>query len=172
MQYGLRNKISAHIFSQLWFYLIAVIIIASCTKEKITVYSVYAKNSTNHQIKIVPYFSGVIDNAKILFLNPGDSIKFAYGFERGIVNHGGFGSGLFSGISSNDSVVILFDNLYSISHYLNTPSSLAPKYYLHSSLRNFGNYLSWEYSADDISKNKREAFYLYKFIEQDYLDAR
>ncbi|NOT51978.1 MAG: hypothetical protein HOP10_11960 [Chitinophagaceae bacterium] len=149
--------------------LLLFILITGCTKEKITIYNAYVKNTTAHQIKVVPYFSGVIDNSKILLLNAGDSINIGNGFDRGIINHGGFNSVYISGSDSN---IVIFDNTYSITHYGQTPSSFSIKYYLHTSPRNLRNYLNWYYTAEDPSKNRREAFYLFRFIEQDYLDAR
>lgn len=140
-----------------------------CTKEKITIYKAFLKNTTNHEIKIIPYFSGITYSNKNVILHPGDSVKIGDGFDRGLVNHGGFSSEYLSG---SDSLVVSFDNLYTITHYFTTPSTLSNKHYLYSSGRNLGNYLNWEYSYSDLSKNKREAIYLYKFIEQDFLDAK
>ena len=142
----------------------------SCTKDYGTTISSSIKNSTNHQIKITFYYSGITYPDKILLLNAGDSIKFGFGFMYGIVDHGGFSSDYFG--SANDSIIVTFDNLYSITHYANTPVSMSPKHYLYSSLRNLGNYLSWEYWYHDNSKYARQAFYLYRFVEQDYLDAK
>jgi len=144
-------------------------ILMSCNKEKSTFYQAYAKNSSSHQLKIVPYFSGVAYNNRIVFLAPGDSTLFGNGVYYGKVGNAGFDSKYISG---SDSIVVTFDNTYSISHYFITPASFSPKYYLYSSLRNLGNYLSWDYSFNDPSKYRREAFYLYRFTDQDYLDAR
>lgn len=151
-----------------YIYSILLILGISCSKEEMTVYKGYIKNTTAHEIKILPYFNGTIRNTKVITLMDGDSIQIASGYDRGIVNHGGFNSEYLDG----DSIVVVFDNQYSISHYVITPSSLNSKHYLYSSLRNLGNYLGWDYSADDVSRLRREALYIYKFIEQDYLDAK
>ena len=145
------------------------LLIAGCTKESITLYKAYIKNETNHQIKVTPYFGGSVYNDKIIILNAGDSVIIADGYDRGIVNHGGFTPKYFAGC---DSLSVIFDNLYPVSHYVITPVSLYPRHYLYASLRNVANYLGWDYNANDISQHKREAFYLYRFVEQDYLDAK
>jgi hypothetical protein len=143
--------------------------IIGCQKEKSTFYQAYIKNATSHQVKIVPFFSGTTNSNKIILLAAGDSVLVGHGVDWGKVDHAGFNSEYFSG---SDSIVVSFDNSYSISHYFNTPSLFSTKYYLYSSLRNLGNYLSWLYSFHDESKYSRRAFYLYRFTEQDYLDAR
>lgn len=153
--------------------IIAIILfLVSCTKEHgITTIFSNIKNSSAHQIKITFYYSGITYPDKILLLNPGDSVKFGFGYEYGILNQGGGLSSDYFG-SANDSIVVSFDNLYSITHYVNTPVSLNSKHYLYSSLRNLANYLSWEYWYHDSSKDARQEYFLYRFSEQDYLDAK
>jgi|CXWL01.1.fsa_nt_gi hypothetical protein len=141
----------------------------SCTKEAITIYYAYIKNKTTHQIQIKPYSSGGIVTANIISLSPDQEIKISDdGFVRGIALNSGFGSKYFAGV---DSLVVVFDNLYSITHYSNTPVSLAPKYYFFSSNRNIGNKYSYVLIGED-SKHKRINSYYYDFTEQDYLDAK
>jgi hypothetical protein len=148
---------------------VIIIIAVGCIKESSTYYQANIKNKTIHQIKVIPYFSGIVYSSKIILLNAGDSINIARGVDRGKVDHGGFDSDYFSG---SDSLHVIFDDTYSISHYFVTPSTFSSKYYFYSSLRNLGNYLSWEYSFKDESKHRREALYLYRFVDQDYLDAK
>jgi hypothetical protein len=147
-------------------YIVFFLCAAACTKEEITIYRAFIKNITVHQVKIIPYSQGTAPVSKHILLNPGDSLKVADGSDRGIVNHGGFHSDYLAG---SDSIIVVFDNLYPVSHYITTPPSFAEKYYLYSSIRYIANYLSWEYSYRDISRYKREALYLYKFTEEDYL---
>lgn len=86
-----------------------------------------------------------------------------------IVGNAGFNSKYLNG---SDSIIVLFDNLYSITHYINTPLLTARKYYLYASHRNLNNKDSYVYTYRDISKQKRETTYTYEFTEQDYLDAK
>ncbi len=150
-------------------YLSFLLTVVSCRKDGITIYSGDLKNATTHSIKILFYSKGAIINQNTINLNSGTEIQIGHGSERGVVNHGGFGSDYFSGV---DSVHVVFDNTYRTSHYIHTPANLYPKHYLYTSTRNIGNYLSYAYTYEDESKYKRVSHYVYTFIEQDYLDAK
>lgn len=153
-----------------YFFLVAcVYFLNGCTKEEMTLYYAYLKNTTSHKIEIKPYFGGVASSDKTISLLANETKQIASGFDRGIVGNAGFNS---QNLSGSDSLVVVFDNSYSITHYLNTPTSLSPKYYLFSSNRNLYNKNNYAYSYQDLSKHKRENNYNYNFVEQDYLDAR
>ena len=145
------------------------VLLASCIKEDTTNYYAYLKNTTGHQIKIIPYFSGALVQAHIVTLSPNEKKEIANGSARGLQNNGGFSSPYFSGA---DSLVVIFDSLYSITHYGSLPATVSRKYYLYSSRRNLGNYLSYQLQAKDISAHMRENTYTFEFVEQDYLDSR
>jgi hypothetical protein len=140
----------------------------SCTKEDSTLYYASLENTTTHKVEVRPYFAGSIVQSKIVVLPPGSKKEIANGFERGI-SKGGFISSYFAG---SDSLIVVFDDIYSISHYGATPQSLASKYYLFSNGRNISNWRSYELSQRDLSKHQRENVHLFKFIEQDYLDSK
>lgn len=148
---------------------VCVFLFTGCTKEEMTLYYAYLKNSTSHKIEVKPYFGGVVASDKAIVLLANETKEIANGFDRGIVGNAGFNS---RNLSGSDSLVVVFDNLYSITHYLNTPTSLAQKHYLFSSNRNLYNKNNYTYSYQDLSKHKRQNTYNYSFIEQDYLDAR
>ena len=153
-----------------YFLLVAIVhLLSGCTKEEMTLYKAYLKNTTSHKIEVKPYFGGVVSSDKIITLLANETKEIANGFDRGIVGNAGFNS---QNLSGSDSLIIIFDNLYSITHYLNNPTSLAQKHYLYSSNRNLYNKDNYNYSYQDVSKHKRESTYMYNFIEQDYLDAR
>jgi hypothetical protein len=143
--------------------------LTGCVKEKITLYYAYAKNSTSHKVEIKPYFSGSIPPNRVIVLMANETKEIANGFDRGIVGNAGFNSNYLSG---SDSIVVVFDNLYSITHYLNQPGTFASKYYLYASNRNIYNKDNYAYTYEDLSKYKRKSQYVYEFKEQDYLDAK
>ncbi len=145
------------------------LLFTSCHKEESTLYYAYLKNTTSHKVEIRPFFSGSIPADKVITLLANETKEIANGMDRGIGNQG-FSSSYFGG--PNDSVVVLFDNLYSITHYFNTPTTLNSKYYLFTSLRNIGNPKSYLLEKRDISKYQRENKFTFEFKEQDYLDAR
>lgn len=85
---------------------------------------------------------------------------------RGKVNRAGFSSKYFG--SPNDSILVIFNDLYYVSHYANQPNNLSTKYLLFSSNRNIGNPLSYDYEYWDIDKYARRTKYTYTFTEDDY----
>ena len=146
-----------------------ILFLNGCSKERMTLYYANLKNTTSHKIEIRPYFNGIVPSEKIIVLLPNDIKQIAEGTMRGISGYG-FISGYFGG--PNDSVIIVFDNTFLITHYFNTPTSLNSKHYLFSSKRNIGNPESYKIISTDISKYKRENRHTYEFKEQDYLDAK
>lgn len=143
--------------------------LTGCKKEEVTFYYAYVKNKSTHQIQIKPYSLGAVVTANIISLSPNQEIKISDdGFIRGIAQNSGFGSKYFAGV---DSLVVLFDGIYSITHYFINPTSFAPKYYFYTSTRNIGNPDSYVLVGED-SKHKRINSYYYDFTEQDYLDAK
>ena len=151
-----------------WSFIVTVFL-GACTKEKITLYHANLKNNTTHKIEIKPYFNGTTSIDKIVTLMPNETHEIANGFDRGIVGNAGFTSRTFSG---SDSIIVIFDNIYSITHYFNSPVFLSKKFYFLTSNRNIYNKDNYLYSYNDLSKNKRESNYVYEFIDQDYLDAK
>lgn len=144
------------------------LLLTGCIKEEVTFYYAYLKNKSTHQIQIAPYFNGAVVTAGIISLSPDQEMKISDdGFVRGIATNSGFGSKYIVG----DSLIVTFDGTCSITHYGNTPPSLAPKYYLFSSNRNIGNKYSYTLIGVD-AKHTRTNSYYYDFTEQDYLDAR
>ncbi len=142
----------------------------ACVKEKTTTYEAYIMNGTSHQIEIHPYKGGFVHAEDTIRLAPGQTIQIADGTDRGIVNRGGFSSKYFGG--SDDSNIIVFDNVHFVTHYANQPTNLNSKYLLFGSTRNIGNPLSYYYEYWDIDRNGRQAKYTYTFVEDDYNFAK
>jgi hypothetical protein len=149
--------------------LLFALIFMGCTKETVTFYYAHLKNQSTHQIQIKPYSLGTVVTANIISLSSGDEIKISDdGFVRGIAPNSGFGSKYFAGV---DSVVVIFDALYPVTHYFVSPTSLARRYYFNTSTRNIGNKFSYALIGEDLKHNRINNYY-YDFSEQDYLDAR
>ena len=148
---------------------IITLLFCGCAKEKNTLYHAYFKNTTAHTIEIKPYFGGVVPSEKIVLLLTNETKEIARGTDRGIVGNAGFNS---QNLSGSDSIVVVFDNLYKITHYFTAPLTTAPRFYLLMSNRNIYNKDNYAYSYQDISKYQRESNYNYEFKEQDYLDAK
>jgi hypothetical protein len=142
----------------------------SCTKDYNSQYTATFINTTTHSIKILFYKNGVVNTNDTIALFPNQQFEFANGSQRGNITVPGFSSKYFGG--SNDSNVVIFDNLFRIVHYANTPTNLAFKYYLATSNRNIANPNSYRFVSIPISNNSHKNEHFYEFIEQDYLDAQ
>ncbi|MEO6833906.1 MAG: hypothetical protein ABI169_16985 [Chitinophagaceae bacterium] len=144
---------------------------ASCIKEDATSYRAYLKNATSHSILVLPHKNGRVLPTDTIRLVPEQEIVIAEGSERGIKNHGGFHSKYLS-IGSDDSVIVVFDAILSVSHYVNLPTATSAKYLKFESLRNILNGSSYDYTYKDINKHLREATYRYTFVDSDYQFAK
>lgn len=144
----------------------------SCTRE--SAQNTHTKatfiNKSNHLIKILFYKSGFVYSSDTIKLSLNDSLLFAEGNIKGLRNAPGFISKYAGG--PDDSVIVIFDNLYKVSHYANEPIQKAAKYYLNSSLRNVVNPNSYRFVSTDFGNDSRLNEHFYTFSEQDYLDAR
>lgn len=149
--------------------ILLIVLLNGCTKEEVTLYTAQIENTTSHYLVVMPYFSGFVPPNKIITINPGQTVEIGHGTNRGIVDNAGFFSDYLSG---SDSIIVVFDNQYQITHYFEVPTLMNPKHYLYLSLRNLYNKDNYFYTFSDISKNRRESNYLYKFIEQDYIDSK
>jgi hypothetical protein len=145
-------------------------IYTSCRKEGITVIAANLVNATPHHIMILPYKNGIVEKKDTIRIPPNTHFEFGYGSIRGLITIPLFSSEYFGG--SDDSIVVIFDDLYSITHYVNIPTDTAPNYYLYTSLRNLGNRLSYTFYTEKKSKHRRRNNHVYNFTEQDYLDAK
>ena len=149
--------------------LITVFLFAGCNREASTSYRIEIINPTMHTIEFRPYYAGIVPPAKVVRIGGNSILETMLDTDRGITGRAGFISKYFSGA---DSILVVYDNLYSIIHYVYTPVALNPKHYLYSSLRNIRNPESYEYTFTDYSKWFRRNNHKYIFTEQDYLDAK
>src|SRR5215207_10131590 len=108
--------------------LVVLMILISCVKEPITNYYAYWKNNTTHTIEVKPFSNGFIVSENAVTLMPNSTTKVAEGSDRGISDNGGFSSKHLNA----DSIHVVFDNTYTMTHYFVTPASLSSKYFLYS----------------------------------------
>lgn len=146
------------------------ILAASCIKEKETTSTAYLTNKSQHNVEIRPYKGGIVMSNDTIRIASGQTIQIANSHSRGIQNRAGFSSDYFG--QPDDSVIVIFDNVYYVAHYCNSPSVLRPKHYLYENERNLLWYLSYEYSFFDVDKYARVAEYKYTFTNKDYEFAK
>ncbi|MEQ1799580.1 MAG: hypothetical protein ABL872_16615, partial [Lacibacter sp.] len=89
-------------------------------------------------------------------------------------NNRGIGNGLTYGGYNQplDSFVVVYENIYYISHYKPTLVGGNSKKYLYTSKRNIYNDSSYVPNLIIDSKHQRSWDFKYSFFEQDYLDAK
>ena len=152
--------------------IICLVFFSSCKKmvEQHTVSNAYVINHSAHEIEIRPIHKGIIHLPTIIKLKPLDSIQVAnyMVLGKGTIRTG-FDSKYFT---SADSVIVIFDGMHTITHYIHPPLSYALNHYEYSSTRNIFNLNSWEartINETDISVTNE---YKYRFIDKDYLDAQ
>ena len=126
-------------------------------------------NRTSHAIKISPYSMGAIRQNLVVYLEPGDSIKIADEISMGKQGLSGFGSNYLIG---SDSIIVRFDDIYFISHYVHEPTNKSEKYYLYENPRNILFIGSYQAHTIKETTNSMWNEYKYIFTEQDYLDAK
>lgn len=151
-------------------YLIVSLILIplfSCTKDYNSRYTATLVNKTSHSIRVLFFNSGVVNQKDTIRLNANQSFEIANGSDRGTISTPGFTSNY-----NGDSIWVVFDGLYRITHYTVTPTQLYSKYYLNISNRNLTNPNSYRFVSTPISSNSNLNEHFYEFIEQDYLDAK
>src|SRR5690606_25399382 len=143
------------------------VLLKSCRKEENTNYKAMLINKSSVQILLVSYIDG--RDVDRITINDGSSVIIGEGTDRGFVNHAGFDSKYLSGV---DSVIIIFNDSFSVSHYNNNPIAFSFKYYLQENSRNIFNYLNYNYYHQDKSRGWRNAYYRFTFTEEDYNFAK
>ncbi|KAA5534779.1 hypothetical protein F0919_09225 [Taibaiella lutea] len=157
---------------KLFFRLLTISIIwSSCAKDKITNYIAVLYNRTEHSVMILPFKGGAVNSSDSVILNAGDSFLVGEGWMRGEVKTPFFESEYLA-VGENDSINVVFDNAYKISHFVTLPSNLPEKYYAFSSGRNIINRDNYEFTRIKDKNDNYTNVHKYFFIEQDYLDAK
>lgn len=144
---------------------------SSCIKEDATEASIYIRNDSKHDVLVLPYKSGTVAASDTIKVSVNEEIFVDVDHSRGIAGNVGFFSRKLS-VGNDDSIVVVFDKLYRVAHYLQSPDLItAPKYLLYQSDRNLANFLSYEYSKEDVNKHVRKQTYRYVVIYADYEHA-
>lgn len=101
---------------------------------------------------------------------PSEKVEIANGVDRGADNkESGFTSNYFG--SSDDSVVVVFNDSFRVTHYANTPSNLSLKHHLNSSSRDIYIPSSYQFSRSG-TKGIYTNHHDYYFTEDDYNFAK
>jgi hypothetical protein len=149
------------------FYACCILLFA-CSKEKTGHTKTIYKNSTSHKIKIIPYIGSSIDNSNVKTLLQQSETTVYEANVRGKTIDPSFGLLL----QPYDSVVVSFDDTVSIPHIkFNLPYTGTHRI-LFSSPRSISNEANYLKVITNETKHSLTGYYIYEFIEQDYLDAK
>lgn len=147
------------------------IAVSGCIVEDDTHYKAFLKNESDHELIYLFYKNGFLSKDDTILLTAYQSILIGEGVRRGINNRGGFSSKYFSE-SGEDSGIVMYDGLYSVVHYVFTPTIPALKYIPLTSKRNIFNRDAYNYEFEDINKHTRNQTYIFTFTEADYEFAK
>jgi hypothetical protein len=150
--------------------LVIVCVLSGCTKEDTTLSYAKLYNNSGVKIEVTLFSSGMPLNEYLVRLAPNDSIEVSTNeyMGKGKSNDPGFNNAYFS---ISDSVIVTFNDSFTITHYRDTPLVTAAKYYLPSHSRCLLNIKNWAHSSEE-TKHVATSRYQYAFTEQDYLDAK
>lgn len=150
------------------FLLLAAAFCFSCMKERQTFSYQKIYNSTNHTIMIIPFSNGVEKEESKKLLGPNSVIELEYRMVRGINNTPSI---LFDYFRNVDSLHVIFDNQYQVTHLLLGTSTSTRRNYTLGSNRNLGNRDSYILEKKEDNKYSRTWELQYQVTEQDYLYA-
>jgi len=148
------------------FLLASFLMLSGCVKDKSTNYKATWENPTPHYISIKGYTNGLV--------LPGDAVELGTG-EETLVGAGSFKGKtegfLLDHFVSVDSVIVQFDNQYTVVHYvLAIPVAPALKSYPKSSGRNLMNFTSYLLTKEP--SRGYDNIYSYVFTESEFEFAK
>ena len=145
--------------------LIAIFIsFTSCNKDKITKLEAFVYNHSGTVIEYIPYLDGIPQLDLKFTLEPGDSFQIGDGSQMGDFYDYGFYSDYIMG---KDSIHVIFNNTYSVTHYRRNTENTAIKHYQPENPRNVMQGAS--YDLEHIRERKlRLNTHKYYFTEADY----
>jgi hypothetical protein len=142
---------------------------SSCIKDYYSVAQSIIKNSTNHQIKILPYKDGIPLNDQLVLIGPNanDSI-----IKHSTIKGKSLGQPYGTYLMPYDSVLIWFDDVKYSKHLRFGDSTVCDRCIDINSSRAISNPNNWVKAIQEETKHGLRGSFTYTFTEQDYLDAK
>lgn len=157
-------------YLKLLMVFLLISILASCIKDKVTQFEAYLINNTTLIVEILPYKSGFVKAIDTIRIYPGDTIQIGDGYEYDDIKYPHFFSEALA-IEKNDSIEVIFNDTYSVLHYVDTSEiSVANKYYLFEDERNIINRNNYKFIM--IRDGETTNLHFYTFTESDYEFAK
>lgn len=143
-----------------------------CIKDKMTAYKATLHNNSGVRVLILPYKGGAVSSTDTIRLDNGTNIEIASGSDWGEIKVPFFYSEYLA-VDRNDSIKIIFNDTFSVIHFVDTPSNLPYKYHLFNSNRNIINYpISYKFVQKKNKKGNYINHHDYYFTAEDYNFAR
>ena len=142
----------------------------SCT-EPYTTYNAELINQSGANIKILPYREGNVGISDTLYLSNGEKLQIANGWHKGSIKVPFFESEKIS-IGYNDSLVVVYENIYSVPHFWGDPEIIPMKCHLRASSRNVTNRDNYIFFSKGSKRKGYKNNHYYTFTEADYEYAK
>lgn len=147
-------------------YALISCIMCSCIVDKKTVYVANLHNDSGVPILVLPYKSGAVRPSDTIMLNNNGTREIARGTTLGEVKTPFFESDILA-IGEDDSIVVVFDSDFRVTHYVNEPENKPEKYHLYESDRNLVRRENYIFKSVE-TKKLRTNHHDYYFTEKDY----
>lgn len=142
---------------------------ACSVKEEVSSTSVILFNNTEHQISITSFRNGVANNSSLIHLPNYGNYTIESGSSLGKTKGPVY---FFDYFQNVDSVVVMWDNTYPITHMISDSFISTDKYIPFGNSRNLGNGNAYTNELTEETKYTIAWTVKYTFTEQDYLDAK
>jgi len=162
------NALRNGLLKKLFFLIIPLSIFGCMIDEAPAWVDSHIKNSTSHSIKLLPYRCGMVDNERIVVIKPDvDTVV-----DRMSQPGKSFQPTYINNLSFFDSILVTFDDSIKIPHIRCDSTYTGSHKVPFSSKRSLMNINNWTKTYTSETKYALNGYYMFTFVEQDYLDAR
>lgn len=127
-------------------------------------------NDAGVPVTVLPYKAGSVLPQDTVRLNNGESFRVGFGSSYGDVRTPFFETEILA-IGENDSIVVVFDFDFRVTHYIEAPALKSDKCHLYESDRNIIRRKNYEFEIVD-TKGGRTNYHDYYFTSSDFEFAR
>ncbi len=154
---------------KLLFLSIASCFIVSCG-EKMTSVSIYLENSTNHNITIKPFYKGISQEDKFLYLNrTGTKVKIEHYSHRGILYDPIFFGDYFTNV---DSIQLWWNDSFYITYMISGSYQSSKKFIEYGGERSLTHPDLYQKKLMKDKRKRRVWEMISYFTEEDYNFAK
>lgn len=149
--------------------IVLIFLLQACTKEGSSISYIWVRNNTNHTVEIRAFGGGAVHSNKSFKLTGNGQYQIDYNSSRG---KSSFPIVLSEYFRSVDSVQIIWDNTYIMTHMIADSFTSNGKYISFFDDKNIGKVSKYQQTKVSESKHSIEWSLFYNLTEQDYLEAK